>query len=449
MIDYNENNQGRGISARFGTVVTSRNTNHDAPAIAPVIMRNVDAEVAVELFEKGAEIPVIVIPLSMAKDLSHALAPLMSKWIGQRTLDATIYNNPPMPILDTEPESFSFGCRARADYQKKYDPPKYVLETVLNSGLSPSKKDGKLHYVKAWKMLWEQFGLAGFRAWQEGLQLKAGTPIFLAPTPLIRRGVEHVDFAFAIGKEQLNTVEMQSFEGIGLDLMLHSEVLDYDHESEITRRAIIENLRGLARGGGIPTTTPFVSLRIIDHGKLIDGPQSKNARVALRELLSDMAEVVRDIRGIFILHNVGTWSLAGVDLGADIVSFRSDGTKFKVDPIYYGHYNEGATKHRTIQPFNVVELCDDTVRNFQRMWDEASGFPAPSHVEPKEFWKEIYPQQLRYKASLVMDGLLDMGKEYRESATSDISVKDGVRSRVSRMREQDAMYDLCPSLAGR
>lgn len=438
------------IVARRGELETGRKTSHSLPAAAPYVMKQTDSRVILELYKKGAEIPVIVVPITRAREVTPILTPLIGTWTGQATLEAAFngsasYSNAPLLITDIESEAFSLGCRSKGVYKDKLSPPDYLRNTILNSGLSSDKGSGRLEYMSAWRLLKEQYGLAGFRAWQEAAQARVGSPIFIAPTPMIKLDNESVDLAFEIGTELISTVETQIFEGLGMDFIIHSELFSYNTASQITRTRFIENLSKVARRSSFPTQTPFISMKIINPNSLIDGPDSRNARVILGEFLMDISEVVQKLKGIFILHNFGTWTLAGLDAGADIVSFRGDGEKFKIDMLW--KKTSGSRKTRVeVHPFDSMALCNGSIRDFKKQWQSTGGFVTPTHVEPSPFWENLVPKQQEYRTKLIIDGLLDIGKEYRDAMDKEIPMRDAVKSRVSRMKEQDAMYDLCPSL---
>ena len=446
MMTYrNKNGKTKAIGSRYGILGTGRGTEHGTPATVPYISKLSDARVALDLYSRGAEIPALVLPLTRYREVNSALAPLTGLWTGQRTLESASYTNAPLIINDIESEAFSFGCRARIGYQDKLTPPESVKKTILNVGMTSDKSSGRLEYSKGWRILREQYGLAGFRAWQEGLQVKTGSPIFMAPTPMIRDDVNSVSLAFDIGKELLNTVETQAFEGLGLELLLHSEIMNYDPQSEQARKRIIESILSMTKGRSPPTGTPFISMKLYDSGHLVGDTNSRNARTILGEFLMDTAEAVRKVGGIFILHNFGVWALAGLDCGADFVSFRTDGEKFKIDPIWRSN-SKRKRKAPEVQPFNSNGLCNDNLKNFKRDWERSGAFVTPTHVHPYDYWTQQLYKQQEYRTSLIMDSLLDLGKEYRDAFDGEIPIKDAVSSRVSRMKEQDAMYDMCPSL---
>lgn len=173
------------------------------------------------------------------------------------------------------------------------------------------------------------------------------------------------------------------------------------------------------------------------------------------------AEEIHRANGLLVVQNVGTWALGLLDCGADIVGARGNGKTLDVEAIR-GHpaltrsNGRGISagqriEHKArsaihVQPFDPVELADSKLADVKRQWTRTQAFPVAEHVTPEPFWTYDVSRQREYRALQVFGSLVQLAAELRSASTGPIPLRDSIRDRIERMREHDAMFDICPSL---
>ena len=442
---------------RLGRLKTGSDMVCELPATAPVIRRKYEADAVVSLVRRGAEISTILIPISRTYQVASELAPVIGV-AGVKPLVASVQKTErPLVIADPESEAFSFLCNARVSISRRLSPsgnkklPKWMqvlFSSGLSSGYSQSTSEERLESGAAWRKVRKEYGLASLRRWFEIEEARTTSSVFIAPAPITRASMESVKLSFDIGLELMNTVQDPAFVGRGIQLLIHSEVFaDNDNASE-AREGILAEFNKLSAEPS-PYNNLFVLSKIVDGGdSLIKGPNTKTTRSNLGEFIFNLAEVVRKVSpsGILFVQNLGTWAIAGLDCGADVVDFSCDGRPLAISRIVG---NNAGTGHevRTEPPWLPQALCNGVLKEFKRMWKEKGAFPVSSHMQPKPWFEWAIQNQRKYRAEWVISSLLDVGKEFRDALQGQIPLGDCVRSRVSRMKEQDPLFDICRSLS--
>lgn len=431
---------------RFGKLYLDENEYYDIPSFAPVPRREYETVAMMDLKARGVTFPIIIAPLSKRKEVRSLIASSVISDDG-RIIGSINDKSKTLTIPDTESEVFSFNVPAREEYSVDKSIPKSVKEILLKTALSDNKDDHTIEYGEAWDIFKKDFSLSVLRAYEEKLQSELGSPIFFVPTPLIRTGIKNVERAINYGIEMMLTTEKQSFKGIGLNLLIHSEIFGQSDNSEASRTKLIKMISKLGKQDDARITSfPFISFKIYDPSNyLVLSSQASVFRRNLSDTIVSLMEEVRSMNGLLIAHNFGRWGLGAIDSGADITGFRCDAQVFKVDR-FYRRQGEVKADNLPVPPFDPEKFSDGNLREFKRSWLKNDTFPHPPHVEPENWWDKSPDTQYRYRARTIVDSHMEFGKETRDSINSNIPVSDAISSRVGRMKEQDPMFDLCPSL---
>lgn len=452
MIEFLEDKNAQVALARFGRLSVQAGREYSMPSTAPTPRTEYEARALAALAQKGLGVSAIAMPLARLARIKGHLDAL----VGVRryvTIDDFVQQSHPLVLPDLESEALSLACRARKLFQEAGPVPE-ALQELLQCGLTKDRNKGRMETGEAWDYVQVEYGLSSVRQWFEAIEARAGSPIFLAPTPIIRASIPSVSRAFSLGWNMVDTVEDPVFRGRGLHLLPHSEIFLQDESASAARMEVLKYLRQM---GSMPSprVAPFISLKVFDgNGYLQNGTGAKVARQNLRDFLVDAKEYVRAARGLLILHDFGTWALGALDSGVDIVTFRCDGRKLEIDPLWGEPSAEAPRRiagqplrrRRTLPPFDPIELCDGHIRDFKESWKKTEAFRTADHVQPQPYWTWPLGRQREYRASQVIGSLVAVGKEYREAAYRDVPLTESLRSRVARMKEQDALLDLCPSL---
>ena len=196
------------------------------------------------------------------------------------------------------------------------------------------------------------------------------------------------------------------------------------------------------------------------NDNLLKNSQASIYRKNFSSTVVSISENVREMNGFLIIHNMGRWSLGGVDSGADLVSFRSDGKPFEIDNFYHRRKKTADLKEKKkiriepktlrkdsfVPPFDPEKLSDGELPDFKASWNKNKYFRHPPHVQPQPWWTfSNKNDRWKYRARVIIDSIMELDREIREMAKSEIPVYESVRLRIARMGEQDPMVDLCPS----
>ncbi|HKJ96976.1 MAG TPA: hypothetical protein VJ944_04470 [Thermoplasmataceae archaeon] len=450
---------------RFGRLYLDENDYYDVPALAPLPIKGYDVEVMSRLKSDGLNPPIIITPLRHRQPIKGMVS--TATIFGEGNVIGQIKENrKTLLIPDIESETLSVNTTARDSYFIDRITPAPVKSTLMRTSLAyyENKESGykNFEYMGQWDDFKSDYGLATLRNYYEKMQSELGSPIFFAPTPLIRIGNGSLDKAFQYGNEMLLTSQKQTFKGLGIHLLIHSEAFGQGDGAVDLRNRLIQKIMSL--GGHSNTgfsSFPFVSIKVYDPSDyLVKGTQASIYRMNLSSTLVAISENVREINGFLVMHNMGRWSLGGIDSGADVVSFRSDGKPFEIENHYHRRRSNkkkeqrrviiqkrAAKKDRVIPPFNPEKLSDGDINEFKSAWEEKKYFAHPPHVMPEAWW--LYSTETdgwKYRARVIVDSMMTLDKEIRDMASSDIPIVESVAGRVARMGEQDPMTDLCPSL---
>jgi hypothetical protein len=461
VLQYTPDETLHSTEARFGQLLRANEERSPMPATAPTPRTSYEGDAILRLVKAGAPIPALIVPLSTRRQV----AAQFGSFLGgprQLTLEGTdFYPQRPITICDPETEAFTFGCDARLRIQSDSLSVPGAFEALLGCGLSADSAAKRLDAGVAWDIVRKEYGLSGLTSWFEQAEAQAKSTVFLAPSPLIRANTTSVRRAFEIGWQIADSIE-SPFEAVGIHLLVHAEVFRDEVPAQQSRAAILSSIQSLYRSPS-PRNFPVVSLKLLDIAKsFAAGPDSSVHRRNLSEFLTRAGQEVRNAGGLFVIHNLGTWSLAALDCGADVVGFRGTGRTLDIEPIFGSHESGvkvGSGKqerrsartnvrmHIRVQPFDPVRLCNAKISHIRAAWVKTNGFPVAKFVVPEPFWELDTYQQREYRARQVTGAILEIASEFRDASRSSIPFRDCVRDRVGRMQEQDAMFDLCPSLS--
>lgn len=445
---------------RFGRIVGPAGTNFEMPAVAPAPRALYETRAVLRLAKDRAPVPALIIPLSTRQSTAAELGAYLRR-SAQRTLDGeNYYPDRPLVFPDPESEALTLGVDARLRFQRDSLPIPESFASLLQSGLEADSSRGRPETGAEWERVRSDFGFAGLASWFERAEAQAGANVFLAPSPLIRASVHSVDRAFDYGWQIADSVET-AFEAVGIQLLLHSEVFKDSSDAIAARNAFGRYLRQLYRDPN-PRRFPVVAVKVLDPSKsLSSGPEASLRRQNLSEFLLRGAEEVHRANGLWVVQNMGTWALAALDCGADVVGVRGSGRTIDIEiirgPISTSSQARPAVRPRGIpdtsrsqkarvQPFDPVQLADCKLLDVRRQWTSTGAITVADHVQPEPFWTYDIARQREFRAMQVFGALLELGAEFRAAAKGPIPLRDSVRDRVERMREHDAMFDLCASL---
>jgi hypothetical protein len=463
VLAYERDDAAQSTTARFGHIVDGGKLRVAMPAFAPTPRMRYEARAVLSLIKGGAEVPVVIVPLSTRRDITGELAPALPDPKQRRLIEEETPVPPRLVIPDVESEAFAFWCDARGRFtDDSVRPPKAVKE-LLRSGLSANPKKGRKETGDAWSFVEAQYGLSTVGSWIERLQTQARSLIFLSPSPVVRSLPGSAARAFDYGWRITDSIQETAFQGRGIQLLLASDVFLDNAAADAERRALVDNFRALHQSRN-PRNNPHIAIKFLDpHHRLTQGPQRSVARGHVKDLLCQAAEHVRLANGLFIVHNVGTWVLPALDCGVDIVGSRGTGDLLGIDSNFGVKKPKGrktvpsSVRSRTptrpfrkirINPFDPIRLCDAAVKDVAIFWKEHESAAVAEHVEPMEWAKLDVNQKREYRAMQVFGSLLEIARQFRGGRNSDIPLRDSIRDRVARMKNQDEMFDLCPSLEG-
>lgn len=452
MVEYIVDAGTQSDIARFGRLEFGDELKFVMPATAPTPRTEYEARATAYVAERGCDLPVVVVPLARMDAVNAALTPVFGDPRNRSLVESSSLR--PLILPDIESEALSFGCLARRRFLEHDNVPKSVQE-LMKSGLRADLQNGRKESGAAWEAVRRRYGLAGLREWEEKHQAQAGSVVFFAPTPIVRASRSSVKRAFEIGWNLVDTVEDPIFRARGIHFLIHSELFREFPAAADARIAFMESLREMYASPS-PRVAPLISAKIYDGSHyLTEGIGAKVARQILREFMLEGQDHIRAARGFSIVHDFGTWALGPLDCGVDVVSFRCDGKKFEIDPLWGEQPPESPLKYRRMkrmptkivcQPFDPEELCDGRIADFKASWKKNESFRSAENVPPLPWWTWSTRRQREYRAGQIIGSLLAVGKEFRKAGHDSMPLAESVRGRVARMKEQDAMLDLCPSL---
>lgn len=465
MIRFEETAYRPEAGIRFGRLYLDEEEYYDVPALAPLPTKTYDVDIISRLKSDGVKMPIIVTPLRF-RDSIKGMSATASIFAEENKIGEILGQRRTLLLPDVESETFSVNVTARDFYNEDKLIPDQVKNLLFSTGLTYYENEytGKKNYeyLKKWEEFRRDYGLSSLRNYEEKIQSELGSPIFFAPTPLIRVANNSLDKAFQYGTEMLLTTQKQTFKGLGIHLLLHSEIFGQDDVASELRAGLINKVNSLKSHSNVGFSSfPFISIKVYDpNDNLLKNSQASLYRKNFSSTVVSISENVREMNGFLIIHNMGRWSLGGVDSGADLVSFRSDGKPFEIDNFYHRKKKTANLKDRTkiriepktlrkdsfAPPFDPEKLSDGEILSFKSSWNKNKYFKHPPHVQPQPWWAfSNKNDRWKYRARVIIDSIMELDREIREMAKSEIPVYESVRSRIGRMGEQDPMVDLCPS----
>lgn len=455
MMEYIVRTEPRGTIARVGVISdTRRRLEYPTPVTSPAIRTTLESRALLRLLKDGARTPALFIPLSRRKEVKGVLGSVIDST--RTTLDGFVGSSDrPMIIPDPESEAFTLPCRARDNFRDDgYSPIPTQAEELFGSVLRVSPKQfGHREYGKAWDETASKVGIASLGEWYERITHEAGSSVYLAPSPMIRASTQSVDRAFRVSWKLVD-VATESFDASGPHFLVHSELFRNDSFATAARLAFLARLQS-EYATITPRRLPYLSLKVYQNGTdLAWGPGASQCRRNFSEFVGNVSHHIRAMGGALILQNLGTWSLGGLDSGADVVSFRGDARPLQIDPVWRRAPKVAGrrrtltktAKHRDVEPFDPHALCDGSLQQYKSTWSAGvTAFSSSPHVEPEPFWEWEWEKQFEYRTRQIIDGLVELGREYRQDLQGEVPIGEAVRSRIQRMRDQDALTDLCPS----
>lgn len=443
-------------NVRFGELAVTPKDRYAMPATAPILRTMAECAALNHLAFAGHQVPAVVVPATKRKLVTGSIDSLLTG--SSRALDD--YVKPlsrPLVLTDPESEALSFNCQARQAMSEQVIP-ESVREGLLKAGLQGNSEKGIVESGQAWETYDREYKLATITKWTAQVQEEAGSPIYFGIGPIVRANRRSALRAWGTAWEMTDGTQTMPFKGRGIHLLTHAEVFLETNGAREARDALFNEFLAL-EAAAAPVRSPYVSIKVHDPGDyLIKGPQAAVARRNLSEFLQHAAHSLRALDGVLIPQNLGTWALGGLMSGGDIASFRADARNLWIDPIWGApKKSKGKKKTRVrraspmprhdvpaLNPWDPDRLADGRLRDFQQLFETTNGFPTAHHVAPEPYWKRDSSYQHEYRARQVIGSFLDLGQQLREAGRKLERLDDSIRSRISRMREQDAMMDLCP-----
>lgn len=465
MIRFEETVYRPEAGIRFGKLYLDEEEYYDVPALAPLPTKTYDIDVLSRLKSDGVKMPIIVSPLRFRSSV-RGMSATASIFSEDSKIGEVLGQRRTLLLPDIESEALSVNVTARDAYFEEKAIPDQVKTLLMSTGLTyyENEYSGKKNYeyLKKWEEFRRDYGFSSLRNYEEKIQSELGSPIFFAPTPLIRVVNNSLEKAFQYGTEMLVTTQKQTFKGLGIHLLLHSEIFKQDDLAQEVRNNLIKKIYSLKGHSNVSFSSfPFISIKIYDpNDDLLKNSQASIYRRNFSSTMVSLSENVREMNGFLIVHNMGRWSLGGVDSGADLVSFRSDGKPFEIDNFYHRRKKSGDEKEKKkirietkslrkdsfVPPFDPERLSDGDLNAFKYSWEKNKYFRHPPHVEPQPWWTFANRNdRWKYRARTIIDSIMELDREIREMAKSEVPVYESVRFRIGRMGEQDPMVDLCPS----
>lgn len=432
----------------------SRGKDYETPTTAPLLGSLVEGTSMMRLLQSGLRVQAIVVPLSRRRSMKSQLGSLVDPALN--TLDGFIKpHEKPIVLVDPEAEALSCPGRAREIFANdKGTPAPDQARPLLNTALrTEALESHRIEYGRVWDQSITSIGLASVGEWFERMAREAGTSSYLAPTPIVRANVRSVRRAFRIAWRFVDAAA-STFDNSGPHFVLHGEVFHDHTESAGARISFLAELQH-AYASATPRKLPYVSLKVLPNGsEFFYGPAASQCRRNLSEFLVNVSHHARAMGGLMVVHNLGTWALGGIDSGADIVSFRGDARPLYVDQIWHRRKRKqklprrsrkSRNRHLTVPPWDPDGLCDGSLKEFKAGWAKTQAFPSDKYVPPEPFWDWPYDRRFEYRTRQIIASLIAVGKEYRQALVSGDPIGDAVKSRISRIRDQDPLLDLCPT----
>lgn len=447
-------------NARLSTLLDQKlHIKHALPATSPCIRTATEARALLRLYQDGARPPAVFVPVSRRSEVKGVLGALIDP--SATTLDAFVRTRErPVVFVDPEAESLFTPCQARDRLSVESDSHRpSAVSGLMSTGLRSSDGDPesgeppRQEYGAAWDVaLSRTGGIASVGEWFERLTRESGSQVFLAPAPLIRADLNSVARALRVAWQWVDAAT--TFDARGPHFTLHSEVFGSGALAVMARTNFLEALRCEYKSA-TPRRVAYLSLKVYPSGSdLVSGTSASHYRRNFSEFVWNVAHHVRALGGQLLVQNLGTWALGGLDSLADLVSYRGDGAPLTIDPRWRrakskgGRKKSATSKRRVVEPFDPWALCDGSLREYKAHWG-ANGlraFATSPHVAPEPFWEWEFPRRFEFRTRMIIDALLEIGPEYRTALLGPIPIGEAVRSRIQRMRYQDALYDLCPSV---
>lgn len=463
MLSYERDAAVQSAITHFGRIGDGKQLQVDTPAFAPTPRMRYEARAVLRLVKGGGEVQVLIVPLSTRREVVSELAPLIPD-SRQLQLDTQEKPTPARLVLpDVESEVFALSCDARRRLLSDQVARPRSVKELLCCGLTSSSKKQRKETGDAWTFVDSQYKLATIGNWMERLEMQARATVFLSPAPIVRALPGYARRALDMGWRIVDTIQETAFQGRGVQLLLHSDLFVDDPIAEAERRALLSGFQNLYQSPS-PRNNPYIAIKFLDKGHLLTrGPQQSVARGHLKDFVFEAGEHLARANGVLVVHNYGAWTLSAFDSGADIVGARGTGDLLEIDD-HFGtqkpkkrggqmargrHRLTGAWRKKIrVNPFDPMGLCDVSVKEADAFWKRWGAVTVAEHVTPVEWAKLDVEQRREYRAMQVFGGLLDIAKQLRAAAKGNTPVRDAVRDRVGRMKDQDPMVDLCPSFEG-
>lgn len=453
-----EDAQNRHV--RFGELAVTPKDRYAMPATAPILRTLAECDALKHLAFTGHQVPAIVIPLTKRRTVTGSIDSLLgSSAAPARALDD--YVRPvarPLVLTDPESEALSFNCQARAILGDQ-GVPDSIRTGLFKAGLQGNSEKGTVESGQAWDTYEREYKLATLTKWTAALQEEASSPIYLGIGPIVRASRKSALRAWKIAWEMTDGTLNMPFKGRGIHLLLHAEIFLESRGAREARETLLQEFLALEVAAA-PVRSPYISVKVIDGNNYLSlGSEAAVARHNLSEFLQQASNHVRALDGVLIPQNLGTWVLGGLMSGGDIATFRGDARTLHVDPLWGAppkakkagkkkRVKRGAKQPRhdlpAVKPWDPDRLADGRLVDFQRLWSTTNGFPSVHNVAPEAYWLRGAPFQAEYRARQIIGSLLDLGQQLREAGRKVELLDESIRSRISRMREQDALVDLCP-----
>lgn len=443
---------------RLGRISDGNGWQVALPAVAPEPRLPFESRAVRKLLAAGADAPVLLIPLSTRKDVLSEIAPVVPDPRQRKLLpdDKPVATRLILP--NVESEAFAYPNEARRAFLAGRPRPPARVGPLLQSLLKGDRKRGRKETTDAWESFHTEWGPSVIGEWMGRLQAQARSPIFIAPSPIVRAVDGSADLSFQIGWSIADALQEDTpFQGRGIEVPVHSEVfLDGDAASK-QRQAVLANL-GKLYGASNPRHNPYVALKIIDRRSLLtNGPQQAVALTNLKDLLCQSSEHLARADGVFIVHNLGPWAIAGLDCSVDVVGTRGTGQVLEVDEHFGPRPKKGQRRrrvlsaerprrHREVSPFDPIRLADYSSDEAAKMWAAHQSMKVPAHVPDGVEWAQLaYEERREFRAQLVFGSLLEIGTLFRNALAGRTPLSQCVRDREGRLAFQDVMQFLSPS----
>lgn len=457
MLEFVLKSEPKGTFTRVGNIQDSVTRRlYPTPSTGPCLRTEMESKAFLRLFRDGARPSAIFVPLSRRIQMRSNLGPLISS--ARPTLDDFVTaQDRPVVFPDPESEVLSQPCQARERFlnergTKIPEQVERLFQTRLRDSLGPDSRG----FERVWDQTIETVGISNLGDFYQTMTRESGSKIFLAPGPMIRGSVRSVKRALQVAWRLVDDAAA-NFDAVGPHFLFHSDFFGQDAAEAQARAAFLDSIQR-EYASQSPRKLGYASIKLFQNGHdLSYGAAASQRRVNISEFIRNLSHHVRAMGGAVVAHNFGTLVLGPLQSGADIASFRGDARPYFIDPIWHRQKARGRPSRkgkrrvakRVIAPWDAVALCDGSTRDYRTSWekDNLHAFRTAEHVEPEAFWDLPFELQFEYRTRQIIGSLIQVGVEYYRDLNGEIPIGDAVRSRIQRMREQDAIIDYCPSLS--